>query len=431
MAVSDVACGVAITLFEPRGGVMEPIVERVAGIDIGQASVTVTVLLGKAQQKPEKQTRTFRTLTRSLLEMRAWFEQLGITHVGMEGTGIYWVPVYEVLEDGFEVIVGNAHHIKNVPGRKSDVKDSEWLADLTRHGLIAKSYVPPRPLRELRELLRYRRKLVESRTAERNRLLKLLETANIKLASVATDAFGVSGMLMLRALVEGQDDPQQLARLAKGLLRRKHEQLVLALEGRVNSHHRFLLRLQLRRLDLLEADIATLEDSIRRALVPYGRQHALLQQIPGVDWLVAAVIISEIGTDMSVFRSVKHLAAWAGVCPGNNESGGRHRRAPVRRGNPHLQTALFEAASAAACKKDCYLRDKFFRLKARRGYKRAAMAMGHKILIAAYYMLRDGADYRDLGAHYLGSLNHHSTAKTLVRRLQRLGYDVEIKPKAA
>jgi len=410
---------------------MEPIVERVAGVDIGQARVAATVLLGKAHERPHKETRIFPTHTRSLLEMREWFRSLGVTHVGMEGTGIYWVPVYEVLEDGFEVIVGNARHIKNVPGRKTDVKDSEWLADLTRHGLIAKSYVPPRPLRELRELLRYRRKLVESRTAERNRLLKLLEAANVKLASVASNVFGVSGMLMLRALVETQDDPRQLADLAKGQLRRKRDDLVLALEGRVNSHHRFLLRLQIRRLDLLEADIATVEDSIRRALVPYRREHTLLQQIPGVDWIIAAVIIGEIGTDMSVFRSVKHVAAWAGVCPGNNESGGRRRRAPVRKGNPHLQTALVEAASAAARKKDSYLRDKFFRLKLRRGYKRAAIALAHKILIAAYHMLRDGTHYRDLGATYLDTLGRHHTTRNLVRRLERLGYHVQITPKAA
>jgi transposase len=410
---------------------MEPIIERVAGVDIGQASVAATVLLGKAHERPRKETRTFRTLTRSLLEMREWFRSLGVTHVGMEGTGIYWVPVYEALEDAFEVILGNARHIKQVPGRKTDVKDSEWLADLTRHGLIAKSYVPPRPLRELRELLRYRRKLVESRTAERNRLLKLLETANIKLASVASNVFGVSGMLMLRALVETAGDPHELAELAKGQLRRKHDDLVLALEGRLNDHHRFLLRLQIRRLDLLGADIDTVEDAIRLALVPYRRQHTLLQQIPGVDWVIAAVIIGEIGTDMTAFRSVKHLAAWAGVCPGNNESGGRRRRAPVRRGNPHLQTALVEAASAAGRKKDSYLRDKFFRLKARRGYKRAAMALAHKILISAYHMLRDGTDYKDLGPQYLDSLNHTSTTRNLVRRLERLGYDVEIKPKAA
>lgn len=410
---------------------MEPIIERVAGVDIGQASVTATVLVGEAHERPRKQTRTFRTLTRSLLEMREWFRSLGVTHVGMEGTGIYWVPVYEVLEDAFEVILGNAHHIKQVPGRKTDVKDSEWLADLTRHGLIARSYVPPRPLRELRELLRYRRKLVESRTAERNRLLKLLETANIKLASVASNVFGVSGLLMLRALIESPGDPQQLAELAKGQLRRKHDELVLALEGRVNDHHRFLLRLQVRRLDLLGADIDTVEDAIRRALVPYRRQHLLLQQIPGVDWVIAAVIIGEIGTDMAAFRSVKHLAAWAGVCPGNNESGGRRRRAPVRKGNPHLQTALVEAASAAARKKDSYLHDKFFRLKARRGYKRAAMALAHKILISAYHMLRDGTDYQDLGPTYLDTLHRHTTTKNLVRRLESLGYNVEIKPKAA
>jgi transposase len=410
---------------------MEAIVERVAGVDVGQASVAATVLLGKAHERPCKETRTFRTLTRDLLQMREWFAALGVTHVGMEGTGIYWVPVYEVLEDGFEIIVGNARHIRNVPGRKTDVKDSEWLADLARHGLIAKSYVPPRPLRELRDLLRYRRKLVETRTAERNRLLKLLETANIKLASVASNVFGVSGMLMLRALVETQDDPRQIAALAKGQLRRKADDLALALEGRLSAHHRFLLRLQIRRLDLLGADIATVEDSIHRALAPYQREHTLLQQIPGVDWVIAAVIVAEMGTDMAVFRSVKHLAAWAGVCPGNNESGGRRRRAPVRKGNPHLQTALVEAASAAARKKQSYLSDKFFRLKARRGYKRAAMAIAHKILVAVYHMLRDHTDYKDLGDKYLDVLNRRHTTNNLVRRLERLGYQVDIKPKAA
>jgi transposase len=410
---------------------VEPIVERAAGIDIGQASVAVTVLLGAPHQRARKETRSFRTLTRNLLEMREWLSSLGVTQVGMEGTGIYWVPVYEILEDGFEVIVGNAHRIKNVPGRKTDVKDSEWLADLVRHGLIAKSFVPARPLRELRDLLRYRRKLVDSRTAERNRLLKLLETANIKLASVASDVFGVSGMLMLRALVEGQHSPGEIAKFARGQLRRKQADLQLALEGRPSSHHRFLLRMQIRRLDLLENDIVTLEAAIEQALAPYRREHLMLQEIPGVDWVVAAVIIAEIGIDMTVFRSVRHLAAWAGVCPGNNESGGRRRRAPVRRGNLHLQTVLVQAATAAARKKGSYFRNKFFRLSARRGYKRAAMAIAHKILIAAYHMLATRTPFRELGERYLDARNIRHTTNNLVRRLERLGYEVELKPKVA
>ncbi len=329
------------------------------------------------------------------------------------------------------MIVGNAHHIRNVPGCKTDFKDSEWLADLARHGLIAKSFVPPRPIRDLRDLTRYRRKLVETRTAERNRLQKLLETANIKLASIASNVFGASRMLMLRAMVEGRANAKERAALAKGQLRRKLPDLELALEGRLTEHHRFLLRLQIRRLDLLEGDIATVEVAIHQALVPYRRQHALLQQIPGVDWVLAAVIIADLGVDMSVFHSVEHLAAWSGVCPGNNESGGRRRRSRVRRGNPHLHTALVEAAAAAARKKGSYLRDKVFRLKARRGYKRAAMAIAHKILIAAYHMLAGGTDYRDLAETYLDSVHQRRTTKSLVRRLERLGYEVQLKPKAA
>ena len=410
---------------------MELIIERAAGVDVGQATVAATVLVGRAHERPRKETRSFRTLSQSLHEMREWFASLGVTHVAMEGTGIYWVPIYAILEDGFEVIVGNAHHIKNVPGRKTDVKDSEWLADLVRHGLIAKSFVPPRPIRELRDLTRYRRKLVETRTAERNRLQKLLETANIKLASIASNVFGISGMLMLRAMVEGVASAKEMADLAKGQLRNKLPDLELALEGRLTEHHRLLLRLQIRRLDLLENDIATVEAAIHQALVPYQRQHTLLQQIPGVDWVLAAVIIAELGTDMSVFHSVRHVAAWSGVCPGNNESGGRRRRSRVRRGNPHLQTALVQAAASAAQKKGSYLRNKFFRLKARRGYKRAVMAIAHKILIAAYHMLATGADYRDLGDTYLDSVHQRTTTKSLVRRLERLGYEVQLKPKAA
>lgn len=406
---------------------MEPIIERCAAIDIGQAVVAVCLLVGKAHEKTRKVLRTFRTLTCELLEMRDWLLAEGCTHVGMESTGVYWKPVYAILEDSFELIVGNAQHIKNVPGRKTDIKDAEWLANLVRHGLIAKSFVPPKPIRELRDLLRYRRKLVESRSAERNRLLKLLETANIKLSSVASDVFGVSGMLMLQALVEGNSTPQEMAGLAKGRLREKTEDLTLALEGRVQEHHRFLLRLQMRRLERVEADIAELDGRIDQQLIPYQAPHALLSQIPGVDRTLAAVLIAELGIDMSVFHSSRHLAAWAGVCPGNNESAGKRKGSRVRKGNVHLQTALVEAAAAAARKKGSYLKDKFFRLKARRGYKRAAMAIAHKILVAAYHMLSTGAPYKDLGEAYLDRLDKQQVAGNLVRRLRRLGYNVEIK----
>ena len=342
--------------------------------------------------------------------------------------GVYWRPVYAVLEGHFELIVGNARHIRNVPGRKTDVKDSEWIADLVRHGLIAKSFVPPQPLREMRELLRYRRKLVESQAAERNRLLKLLETANIKLACVMSDVFGVSGRAMLRALIEGKASAEAMAALAKGQLRRKCADLILALDGRIEEHHRFLLAMQLRRLEAIEADIAALDLRIGQRLEPYRTQHALLVQIPGVDWLVAAVLIAEVGVDMSVFLSVYHLAAWAGVCPGNHESAGRQKSGRARKGNIHLRTILVGAAISAARTKGSYLKDKFHRLKARRGALRAALAIAHKILVSAYHMLAKNLPYRDLGEAYLDQIGQARTVANLKRRIQRLGYRVTLEP---
>jgi transposase len=405
---------------------MEPIVERCCGLDVHQASVVACLLVGGAHQRARKEVRTFGTKTRELMTLRDWLREAGCTHVGMEATGIYWKPVYAVLEDDFEVVVGNAHHIKNVPGRKTDVKDSEWIADLLRHGLIAKSFVPPKPIRELRDLLRYRRKLVESRSAERNRLQKLLETANIKLASVASDVFGVSGMAMLKALVRGDSTPQQMAQLAKKRLRLKLAELELALEGKVEEHHRFVLEMQLSRLEQVDQHIAKLDQRIDERLVPYRKQHALLATIPGVDRVLAAVMIAELGTDMTVFKSPRHLAAWAGVCPGNHESAGKRKRSDTRKGNVHLMTALVEAAHGACRKKDSYFKDKFFRLKARRGYLRAAVAIAHKILKVAYVMLSTGEDYKELGAAYLDAVDSRRISGNLVRRLERLGYDVTL-----
>jgi transposase len=309
------------------------------------------------------------------------------------------------------------------------MKDAAWIAALTRHGLIAKSDVPPPPLRELRELLRYRRKLVESRTAERNRLLKLLETANLKLASVLSDVFGVSGMAILTALAAGETAAEALADLAQGRLRTKRAALVQALEGRVEEHHRFLLGLALRRLAALDQDLAALEERLAERLKPYAGEQERLMQIPGVDWLVAAVIIAEIGVDMSVFASPAHLAAWAGVCPGNHASAGKSRSGRTRKGNVHLRTILVGAAISAARVKGSYLRDKFYRLKARRGALRAALAIAHKILIAAYHVLAQGVPYRELGAAYLDQRSQTRTAANLKRRLERLGYHVTLEPK--
>jgi transposase len=410
---------------------MEPIIERCCGLDVHQATVVACLLVGRADQRPRKEIRTFPTVTRSLLELRDWLATQGCTHVGMESTGVYWKPVYALLEGEFELIVGNAHHIKNVPGRKTDVKDAEWIADLVRHGLIRKSFVPPKPIRELRDLVRYRRKLVESRTAERNRLSKLLETANIKLSSVASDIFGASGMAMLHALVEGTATAEQMAQLAKRRLRAKIPELERALEGRVEEHHRFLLKLQLHRLEQVDADLRQLDERVDQRLEPYLEQRRRLMKIPGVDRIVATILIAELGVDMSVFQSPAHLAAWAGVSPGNNESAGKSKSSETRKGNVHLKSALVEAATSAARKTGSYLKDKFFRLKARRGYKRAAMAIAHKILKVAHRILSTTEEYKDLGEAYLDQLDERRVAANLVRRLERLGYQVQVTPREA
>jgi transposase len=288
---------------------------------------------------------------------------------------------------------------------------------------------PPKPIRELRDLTRYRRKLVESQATERNRLLKLLESANIKLASVATDVFGVSGRLMLRAMIAGEASAQEMANLAKGLLRKKIPQLELALEGRLEEHHRFLLKLQLDRLEAAERDLAILERRIQEKLNPYAAQLSLLQEIPGVDWTLVAVIIAELGIDMRVFQTVTQLTSWAGVCPGNNESAGKRKSGRIPKGNVYLKTALVEAANAAAKAKGTYLRDKFYRLKARRGYKCATVAVAHKILVALYHMLSRNVSYNELGDLYLDKLNKHHLTRNLIHRLERLGYSVTLAPR--
>jgi len=408
---------------------MEPIVERCCGIDVAQGSVAACVLAGPANRRPSKEVRLFGTFTRDLVELRDWIKAAGCTHVCMESTGVYWMPIYEVLEGHFQIVVGNAHHIKNVPGRKTDVKDCEWLADLLRHGLIRPSFVPPKPIRELRVLTRYRRRVVEARSSERNRLLKVLEQSGVKLASVASDPFGVSGTMMISALVGDPRPLSEIANMAKGRLRARIPELLPALNGQLTETHRQVVREQLDRLQRSDESLARVDGLIHAKLEPYRAQHALLLTIPGVESVLAAVIIAEMGIDMSVFPDAAHAAAWAGVCPGNNETGGKRRPMCSRKGNVPLRTALVEAAQSAAHKKEGYLRDKFHRLKARRGYKRAAMAVAHKIHLAAYHILKSGQPYRDLGDAYLDRLAETHVKKNLVRRLERLGYQVTLERK--
>ena len=347
----------------------------------------------------------------------------------MEATGVYWQPVHAALEGAFTVIVGNASHMRNVPGRKTDVKDAEWIADLVRHGLVRASFVPPPEIRALRELIRHRKALAGTMAAERNRTLQLLEGAGIKLAGVVGNVFGVSGMLMLRALAEGNTDTAAMADLARRRLRRKVGQLALALDGHLAEHQRLLLGLHIRRLGEIDRDLAEVEAAIRTAVQPFAGQQALLVTIPGVDVLLAATIIAEIGVDMTTFGTAQRLAAWAGVCPANHQSAGKQKRRGTRKGNTFLKAALVTAAVSTAQAKGTYLRDKFHRLKARIGTKKAAMAIAHKILVAAFHMLQRQVGFADLGADYLDRVNKHRTAKRLARRLDALGYDVMLRPK--
>jgi transposase len=410
---------------------MEAIIERAAGLDVHQGSVVACVIAGSAGRRPSKEVRTFGTMRRDLASLRDWLLEMGVTHVGMEATGVYWQPVHAALEGTFTVIVGNASHMRNVPGRKTDVRDAEWIADLVRHGLVRASFVPPREVRVLRDLIRYRKALAGTLAAERNRTLKLLESAGIKLAGVMSDVFGVSGMLMLKALAEGAATAAAMADLAKRRLRRKVDRLALALEGHLAEHQRLLLRLHIRRLEEIDRDLAELEAAIGTAMRPFAAQRGLLATIPGVDALTAAAIIAEIGVDMAAFGSARRLTAWAGVCPANHESAGKQKRRSTRKGDPYLKAALVTAAISAARPKGTYLRDKFYRLKARLGTKKAAMAIAHKILVAVFHILERAVPFADLGADYLDRLDKHRTAKRLVRRLGALGYDVMLRPKAA
>lgn len=407
---------------------MDVIAERCAGIDVHKEQVTVCVLLGAAGKRVSKETRVFATFTKDLLELGQWLTSLGVTEVAMESTGVYWKPVYAVLEsvEGLSLTVGNAQHMKNVPGRKTDMKDAEWIANLARHGLIRKSYVPPPDLRQLRDLVRYRRSMVQARTSEKNRLQKLLESANVKLASVVSDVFGVTGTAIVRALADGESNPGVLSELARGNLRAKKAELRLAMECRIEEHHRWLLKLQLAALSDVDERIAKLEAEIDRRLEPYRAQARALATIPGVQSNAAAALIAEMGVDVSHFKSSAHFAAWAGVCPSNNESAGKRGREPARKGNVHLRNALIEAASAAVRTKGTYFREKYYRMGSRMPKNKAKVAIAHKIAIAAYAILRDGKPFQDLGPTYLDTLDKARTTKRLVRRLESLGFTVQL-----
>ena len=399
---------------------MESIIERCCGLDAHKKSVVACAITPEVQE-----VRTFRTMTRDLLALADWLKDHRVTHVAMESTGVYWKPVYNLLEDEFSVWVVNAHHMKAVPGRKTDVKDAEWIADLLRHGLLRSSFIPDRPQRELRELTRYRRSLVQERTREANRIQKVLEGANVKLGSVATDVLGVSGRAMLKALSEGEEDSKALAELARGRLRGKREELEEALRGLMGPHQRFMLAIQLDRLNCLDGQIETLDLEVGRRVDPFEETVAAVDTIPGIGRRTAEVIVAEMGTDMSRFPSAGHLASWAGVCPGNNRSAEKHKRAPTTKGNNWLKPALVEAAKAAGRTKT-YLGGQYQRLARRIGANRAAMAVAHSIAVILYQVIKTGKPFADLGQQYFEERDRAAIARRSVRQLERLGYKITL-----
>jgi transposase len=405
---------------------------RCAGLDVHKRSVVACVLLTQADGTVQRHTATFGTMTADLLALADWLAQLGVTTVALESTGVYWQPVYNLLEDEARaILLVNPQHFRAVPGRKTDVKDAEWLAELLRHGLLQPSFIPPAPIRALRELTRYRKALVRQRADEVNRVQKLLESANVKLAAVATDVLGVSGRAMLAALLEGQDDPEALAELARGRLRTKLPELRQALAGRVQAHHRVLLAQLLAHIDYLEAAIAELQLAVEEQLAPFDEAIELLQTIPGVGATAAGAIVAEIGDDMARFPSAKHLASWAGVCPGNKQSGGKRLSGKITQGNPWLRGMLGEVAWAAARSKGTYFQALFRRVARRRGPQKALVAVAHSVLRTIYYMLRDRQPYRDLGPDHFDRLDTARLERHHVRRLEQLGYTVTLTPRQA
>jgi len=404
---------------------VQVIYERCCGLDVHKRTITACVLkwLGGDWKK---EIRQFGTMTHDLLALSDWLVREGCTHVAMESTGVYWKPVYNILEGQFELLVVNAQHLKAVPGRKTDVRDAEWIAELLAHGLLRGSFVPPVRVRELRELTRYRTSLVCDCARTINRLQKVLEGANLKLASVVSDIRGVSARLMLEALVAGERDTSQLANLAKGRLKEKHAQLVEALSCRLQPHQSFLIAEHLAQIDYLEGAIERLSRQIEEKLRPFEQEMVWLDTIPGVNRRTAEVLWAETGGDMARFASARHLASWAGMCPGNNESAAKRRTGRTRKGSPWLRHCLIEAAHGAAHTKNRYLSSQYHRLAARRGKKKAQVAVGHSILVIAYHLLTRKQPYSDLGANYFDERDRQAVTKRCLNRLQKLGFKVTL-----
>jgi transposase len=413
---------------EKGQAVWEAVLKNCCGLDVHKDTVTACLLIGTLHEQPKESLRTFSTTTRALLELRDWLEANGCTHVAIESTGIYWRPVFHVLEDTVTVLLVNAYHMKQVPGRKTDLKDAQWIARLLRWGLLKPSLIPPKPIRELRDLCRYRKKLTEQASAEKNRIQKVLEDANIKLASVASDVFGVSGRAMLEALLEGELTPQETADLAQKRMRSRIPQLIEALEGYMSDHHRYLIRMHFDHLKYLEQAIAQLQLRIDEKIKPHRHQLELICTTPGIDITSAQHIFVEIGGDIKLFPSEGHLASWIGICPGNNESAGKRMSGHVTKGNRWLKALLVQTAHAASHTRGTYLKAFYHRIAARRGKRRAVVAVAHKQTGIIYHELWEDKPYQELGENFFDHLNQKSLERRLVRRLQGLGYRVELEP---
>lgn len=410
---------------------MDVVYARCCGIDIHKRTAVACVIVSEKRGRARKEIRTFGTMTDDLLALADWLASEGVTHVAMESTGVYWKAPFNLLEGQFDVLLANAQHIKTVPGRKTDVKDAEWIADLLRHGLLRASFVPDRPQRELRELTRYRTSLVRERASEINRLQKTLEGANIKLGDVATNVLGLSARQMLEGLVAGTAEPATLAQFARGRMRTKIPQLERALAGRFAAHQRFIVGQQLAHIDYLDEVIERLSAEVAERLALFDGLIDRLDAIPGIARRTAETLLAEIGSDMSHFPTAAHLASWAGMCPGHHESAGKQHDGKTRKGSPWLRQALIEAAAAAGKTKGTYLAAQYHRLLARRGRNKAAVAVGHSILVIVWHLLQHDCPFVDLGSNYFDERDRAATERRLVRRLEQLGYSVHLDRPAA
>jgi transposase len=408
---------------------MQVLYPRCAGLDVHKDSVVARIRCVSTPLHDE--VRSFATATSALLELSEWLSTHGVTHVAMEATGVYWKPVWHLLEGHFELVLANAQHIRNVPGRKTDVNDATWIADLLAHGLIRSSFVPPVPIQELRDLTRTRKQLVREISQHSSRIQKILEDANLKLGSVLSDVLGKSGRAILNALIDGQTDPEKLADLAQGTARKKRTELVEALHGRVRDHHRKLLKVHLDLVEALEQALTDIDLAVGKTLTPIQDSARLLTTMPGVSDRTAQVMVAEVGVDMARFPTAAHLISWAGLCPRNDESAGKRRSTRVHKGAPWLKTTLVSAAWAAVCTKDSYLKAQFHRLRARRGAKKAILAVAASMLTAAYHMLKNGVEYNDLGADHFTRRDREKMIQRLVRRINDLGCQVQLTPEAA